>query len=166
MNWKALFLIPLLILLSLNAGAEDQGKGDMPDILTVIKDETGEVLEGILRSRPEEVNVSTRDNQEKTIPSKFIKSIALERVTEEIPGKDPRLEARYSVRVENSQEIYTLKKKYTLSLNTSLGMVTRTIDPETVNNIFFKETSQTDKAEKDKPFVQDKSIVFSLEFKF
>ena len=68
--------------------------------------------------------------------------------------------------MENSQEIYTLKKKYTFSLNTNLGMVTKTIDPEMINNILFKETPQTVKLEKEKPLIQDKSIVFSLEFRF
>jgi hypothetical protein len=150
----------------LNAWAENQGESEVPDVLAVIKDGKGEVLEGHLRFRPEEVTVSTRDNQEKAIPSKYLKSITLEKVKEETPGKDPRLEARYSVRVENSQEIYTLKKKYTFSLNTNVGMVTKTIDPEAINNILFKETSQTAKLDKDKPFIQDKSVVFSLEFKF
>jgi hypothetical protein len=166
MNRKTLFLIPVLLCSFLNARAETQGKSEVPDVLAVIKDGKGEVLEGYLRFRPEEVTVSTQDNQEKAIPSRYIKSITLEKVKEESPGKDPRLEARYSVRVENSQEIYTLKKKYTFSLNTNLGMVTKTIDPEIMNNIIFKETSQTVKSEKEKPLIQDKSIVFSLEFKF
>jgi hypothetical protein len=166
MNRKTLFLIPVLLCSFLNAWGETQGKSEVPDVLAVIKGGRGEVLEGYLRFRPEEITVSTPDNQEKAIPSKYIKSITLEKVKEESPGKDPRLEARYSVRVENSQEIYTLKKKYTFSLNTNLGMVTKTIDPEIINNIIFKETSQTVKSEKEKPLIQDKSIVFSLEFKF
>ncbi len=48
MNWKALLLIPLLLFFSLNAGAEYQGRGDIADILTVVKDGRGEVLEGTL----------------------------------------------------------------------------------------------------------------------
>ena len=166
MNRKTFFLIPLLLCSFLNAGAENPGNSGIPEVLAVIKDGRGEVLEGYLRFRPEEVIVSTQDNQEKAIPSKYIKSITLEKAKDESPGKDPRQEARYSVRVENSQEIYTLKKKYTFSLNTNLGMVTKTIDPETINNILSKETSQTVKLEKEKPLIQDKSIVFSLEFKF
>lgn len=166
MNRKTFFLIPLLLCSFLNAWAETQVESGIPEVLAVIKDGRGEVLEGNLRFRPEEVTVSMQDNQEKAIPSKYIKSITLEKVNEESPGKDPRLEARYSVRVENSQEVYTLKKKYTFRLNTNLGMITRTIDPETLNNILFKETSQTVKLDKEKSFIQDKSIVFSLEFKF
>lgn len=47
-----------------------------------------------------------------------------------------------------------------------MGVITETIDPEVINNYLFKETSQTVKLEKEKPLIQDKSIVFSLEFKF
>ena len=96
----------------------------------------------------------------------IIQPHVLEKVKEEKPWVDPKQEGRYSVKVENSQEIYTLKKKYTFSLNTNLGMVTKTIDPETLNNILSKETSPTVKLDKEKAFIQDKSIVFSLEFRF
>jgi hypothetical protein len=166
MKGKIFLLIPVMVLSFLNAWAETEGKSEVPNVRAVIKDGKGEVLEGYLRFRPEEVTVSTRDNQEKAIPAKYIKSIILEKVKEETPGKDPRLEARYSLRVENSQEIYTLKKKYTFSLNTNLGMVTKTIDPEVINNYLFKGTSQTGKLEKEEPLIQDKSIVLSVEFKF
>lgn len=166
MNPTTLLLIPALLFSFLSAGAETRGASQIPVVLAVIKDGKGELLEGYLRFRPEEITVSTQDHREKVIPSKYIKSIVLEKVNEESPGKDPRVEARYSVRVENSLEIYTLKKKYTFSLNTSLGMVTKTIDPETINNVLFKETAQTVKLEKEKSFIQDKSIVFSLEFNF
>jgi len=166
MKGKIFLLIPVLVLSFLNAWAETEGKSEVPDVMAMIKDGKGEVLEGYLRFRSEEVTVSTKDNQEKAIPAKYIKSITLEKVKEETPGKDPRLEVRYSLRVENSQEIYTLKKKYTFSLNTNLGMVTKTIDPEVINNYLFKETSQTGKLEKEEPLIQDKSIVLSVEFKF
>ncbi len=166
MNIKTYLLIPFLLFSFLNGWAQTETKSEVPDVLAVIKDGKGEVLEGYLRFRPEEVTVSAKDNREKVIPSKYIKSITLEKVKDESSGRDPKLEARYSVRVENSQEIYTLKKKYTFSLNTNLGMVTKTLDPEVINNYLFKETSQTIKLEKDKPLIQDKNIVFSLEFKF
>jgi hypothetical protein len=166
MKGKIFLLIPVLVLSFLNAWAETEGKSEVPDVMAMIKDGKGEVLEGYLRFRSEEVTVSTKDNQEKAIPAKYIKSITLEKVKEETPGKDPRLEVRYSLRVENSQEIYTLKKKYTFSLNTNLGMVTKTIDPEVINNYLFKETSQTGKLEKEEPLIQDKSIVLSVEFKY
>ena len=165
--WRKLFLMAWMILLTgsmvLAQAPEEKEK---PDLLALIRDGQGEALEGILRFQPEEITVSTKDNKEKQIPSKYLKSITLEKVKEEKPWVDPKQEGRYSVKVENSQEIYTLKKKYTFSLNTNVGVVTRTIDPETINNYLSKETSAAIKSEKDKPLLQDKSVVFSLEFKF
>jgi len=165
--WRKLFLLAWMILLTasivLDQAPEEKEK---PDLLALIRDGQGETLEGILRFQPEEITVSTKDNKEKQIPSKYLKSITLEKVKEEKPWVDPKQEGRYSVKVENSQEIYTLKKKYTFSLNTNVGVITKTIDPETVNNFLSKETSPAVKSEKDKPFLQDKSVVFSLEFKF
>jgi hypothetical protein len=81
---------------------------------------------------------------------------------------DPKQETRYSVRLENSQEIYTLQKKFTFSLNTNVGVVTRSIDPEMVNSIMSKNPpgSHKQKSGDDKSFIQDKSIIFSLEFRF
>jgi len=110
--------------------------------------------------------VKTKENNEKTIPVKYIKSIALEKTPDPVPGGDPKRGATYSVRLENSQEIYTLNKKYTFSLNTNLGMVTRTIDPEQVNKLFSKEPSTGTSLNDGKSFIQDQSVIFSLEFKF
>jgi hypothetical protein len=56
--------------------------------------------------------------------------------------------------------------KYTFSLNTNVGVVTKTIDPETINNLLSKDAFPALKSDKDKPWIQDKSVVFSLEFKF
>jgi len=147
---------------------DEQGEQkDKPNIFAVVKDEQGDILEGYLRSQPEDVTVTSRDNQEKIIPSKYIKSITLEKVKPlGPPNLDPKQEAQYSVRMENSQEIYTLRKKYTFSLNTNVGVVTKSIDPETINNILSKDASQATRTDRDKPFLQDKSIIFSLEFKF
>ncbi len=164
----------ILLLTSLAAAQapEDKEKEkEKPNLLAIVKDSQGETLEGYLRLRPEEVTVSTKDNQEKKIPSKYVKSITLERIMEGKPWVDPKQEGSYSVRVENSQEIYTLKKKYTFSLNTNVGVITKTIDPEAINNYLSKETSpaiksEAAKSEKDKTLLQDKSVVFSLEFKF
>ena len=139
---------------------------DKKDIYAIVRDGQGEAVEGFLRLSPDDLMVRTKDNQEKAIPLKYIKSITLERTKGEIPGEETRKGGTYTVRLENSQEIYTLKKKYTFSLNTTLGLVTKTIDPEMVNNIFTKEPSQAGKAANEKPFIQDKSVVFSLEFKF
>jgi hypothetical protein len=166
MRRKLFSLVWMILLATSVCLAQAPEEKEKPDLLALIKNGQGETLEGILRLQPEEITVSTKDNQEKQIPSKYLKSIILEKVKEEKPWVDPKQEGRYSVRVGNSQEIYTLKKKYTFSLNTKAGVVTRTIDPETINNLLSKEASPAVKSEKDKPLLQDKSVVFSLEFKF
>ena len=151
----------LLAQSQVSSSAEDK-KG----IYAVVRDAQGEGVEGFLRLTSDELTVRTKENEEKLIPVKYIKSITLEKIKSEVPGEDFKKEAAYSVRLENSQEIYTLKKKYSFSLNTNVGLVTRTLDPETVNNFFNREASRSVKNEVEKPFIQEKSIVFSLEFKF
>lgn len=108
--------------------AEDQ-KG----FYAIVRDGQGEAVEGFLRLNSDELTVQTK---EEVILLGYIKSITLEKVKSAIPGDDFKKEAAYSVRVENSQEIYALRKKYSFSLNTNVGVVTRTIDPEMVNNFF------------------------------
>lgn len=139
--------------------------GDKKPIYAVLKDERGEIIEGFLKSGLEEIMVQTKDNQEKLIPIKYIKSITLEKTKGLVPEEVSKKEATYTVRLENSQEIYTLKKKYTFSLNTNLGLVTKTIDPEIINKILNKDQALL-KSEEEKPFLLEKSIVFSLELKF
>jgi hypothetical protein len=70
--------------------------------------------------------------------------------------------------LENSQEIYTLKQKYTFNLNTHMGVVTRSIDPDVIQNIISRDLSNTPnrKSVEDRSLIQDKSVIFSLEFKF
>lgn len=167
---RKFFFFPLILLLSCSmALGQTQDQKEKPNIFAVVRDGQGETWEGYLRVQPEDITVSSEDNQEKTIPSKYVKSISLEKIKEVGPASvDPKQEVKYSVRLENSQEIYTLRKKYTFSLNTNMGVVTKTIDPEMINSLISKDASQAQglKADKDKPFIQDKSIVFSLEFKF
>ncbi len=148
------------------AFGETGDKADEPNIFAIVKDPEGGILEGTLSSQSEEITVSSQDNKEKIIPSKYIKSITLEKIKGEGPAALDPNQNKYSVRVGNSQEIYTLRKKYTFSLNTNVGLVTKSIDPEMINSIFLKEASAQVKPEKEKPFIQDKSIIFSLEFKF
>ena len=155
------FLLP-----SSAALAQSQADPEKPGIYAVVKDGKGETVEGFLRLGSDELSVKTKENNEKTIPVKYIKSIALEKTPDPVPGGDPKRGATYSVRLENSQEIYTLNKKYTFSLNTNLGMVTRTIDPEQVNKLFSKEPSTVTSLNDGKSFIQDQSVIFSLEFKF
>ncbi len=139
--------------------------GDWPAIYAVLKDERGEIIEGFLKSGLEEILVQTKDNEEKLIPIKYIKSITLEKTKSLLPEEAAPKEASYTVRLENSQEIYTLKKKYTFSLNTNLGLVTKTIDPDIINKLLLNDQASP-QSEDEKPFLQGKSIVFSLELKF
>jgi len=164
---KFLFLILMLIFAPLVALAQPQDKQEKEDIYVVVEDVQGEKLEGYLRFSPEELLVSTKDNQEKSVPLRNIEFIKLEKITGGVPGGDQvGSEGYYSVKLQNSQELFTLRKKYTFSLNTSLGLVTQTVDPERVGNLFQKDSAPALKSQGDKPFVRDKSVVFSLEFKF
>ena len=146
--------------------AQSQAAPEKSGIYAVVTDASGETVEGVLPLGPDELTVLTKENQEKTVPVKYIKSITLEKTPDPVPGGDPKRGRTYSVRLENSQEIYTLRKKYTFSLNTNLGMVTRTIDPNQVNKLFSKDSLSGSSADDGKSFVQDQSVIFSLEFKF
>ena len=164
---RGIFVLPMaFFLLSSVALAQGPALEEKKGIYAIVKDGQGETVEGYLRLSTDELAVRSKGNQEKTIPVKYIKSITLEKTKDEAPGEDPKREATYNIRLENSQEIYTLHKKYTFSLNTNLGLVTKTIDPDKVNSLFSKDASQSAKVDDGKPFFQDKSIIFSLEFKF
>jgi hypothetical protein len=164
---KFLFLILMLIFGPFIALAQSQDKQEKEDIYVVVEDTKGEKLEGYLRFSPEELLVSTKDEQEKSVPLKNIEFIKLEKITGGVPGGDQGgSEGYYSVKLQNSQELFTLRKKYTFSLNTSLGLVTQTVDPEGVGNLFQEDSASAAKSQRDKPFIRDKSVVFSLEFKF
>lgn len=167
---RFLFLLTLLLIpLSSLAQAQSQAPQiaeEKKGIYAVVKDGQGDTLEGFLRFNTDVLTVRSKENQEKSISLKYIKSITLEKTKDEISGSDLKKEATYNVRLMNSQEIYTLQKKYTFSLSTNLGMVSKSIDPEKVSNFFSKEGSQTVKPDDGRPFIQDKSVVFSLEFKF
>ncbi|MCX5910177.1 MAG: hypothetical protein NTY64_24150 [Deltaproteobacteria bacterium] len=132
------------------------------EIYAVVKDVQGDTVEGYLRLPSEGIVVRSQYNQEKTVPVKQLKSITLEKQKDGLTEKD----IAYRVQVKNSREIFTLGEKYTFSLNTHLGLVTRTIDPDRVNSSRTKETPSEAKVDFGKPFIQDKSVVFSLEFKF
>jgi hypothetical protein len=87
----------------------------------------------------------------------MIESIKVEKIQGGPPGADKLGgESYYSVRLQNSQEIFALQKKYTINLNTDLGVVTKNLDPEAVKN----------KPESDEPFIRDQSVILSLEIKF
>ena len=167
---KRIFIVLPVLILSLSSlvlaqEAPEQGRGK-PNLYGVMTDARGEMTEGFLNFNSAEVLVKTQDNEEKSIPVESIKSITLEIKKDEISWRDPEKEAIYSVRVENSREIYTLREKYTFSLNTKLGIVTRTLDPQTVNNFLSRNVSPTDNPSDGKPFIQDQTVVFSLQIKF
>jgi hypothetical protein len=148
------------------APAQSQAASQKEGIYVIVKDAGGEKVEGNLRLGPDELTVQSKDQQEKKILLKYIQSIRVERSKDLIPGGDSNREPTYDVHLQNSQEIYTLHKKYTFSLNTKLGFVTRTIDPEQLNRLFAKDQPPSTKPGEEKPFIQDESIVLSLEFKF
>lgn len=157
-KFKLLFFIFVIIFAPFVALAQSLEKQQKEDIYVVIEDTKGEKLEGYLRFSPEELLVSTKDNQEKSIPLKQIEFIKLEKISGGVPGADqPGTEAYYSVRLQNSQEIFTLRDKYTFSLSTLLGIVTKTIDPGIVQDLFRKDSPSG---------IRDIGAVFSLEFKF
>ena len=149
--------------------AQDKPQKEGLNTFAIVKDSQNSLLEGDVSDRPDEVTVSAGDNREKKVPSKYIKSITLEKSPDFGSARlDPRQEAKYSVRLENDQEIYTLRKKYTFSLNTNVGVVTRSIDPEMINSIVSKDLFSAPKQHSadDKSLIADRSIIFSLEFKF
>jgi hypothetical protein len=167
MRSKFIVIAFMLLLIPDVPFAETQLLQDKGDIFVVVKDTQGGRLEGYLRLDPNELTVSTKDKQEKSVPLKMIESIKLEKIREGIPGADELGEGSYySIRMQNSQEIFTLKKKYTFSLNTSVGLVTKTIDPEMLQNFLGKSSSPALKPQSDQPFVRDKSLILSLEIKF
>jgi hypothetical protein len=153
-----LFLLNPTILL-----AQTQLLQEKESIHAVVEDVKGERLEGYLRLYPNEITVSTKDAQEKTLPMKIIESIKVEKIRGGIPGADhPGAESYYSVRVQNSQEIFTLKNKVTFSLNTSAGVVTKTLDPELGQGSLRKDSS----SQNEQPLIRGEGLALSLEIKF
>src|SRR4030067_1781298 len=119
---KFMFLVLLFLLTPTILLAQAQLLQEKESIYAIVKDINGERLEGYLRFYPNEITVSTKDDQEKSIPLKIIESIKVEKTQGGIPGADQLGgESYYSVRVQNSQEIFTLKKKVTFSLKHQCG---------------------------------------------
>ncbi len=134
------------------------------DIYAIVKDLQGNRSEGYLQIYPQEITVSTEDNKEKSIPLRMIESIKLEKSQKGLPGADKLGESYYSVRLHNSQEVFTLQKKYTFSLNASVGVLIKNIDPDVVKT--QKNSPIAAKSEGSPSFIQDKSVILSLELKF
>jgi hypothetical protein len=147
--------------------AQAQFLQEKESIYAVVKDTRGERLEGYLGLYPNEITVSTKDGQEKSIPLKIVESIKVEKIQGGIPGADQLGgESYYSVRVQNSQEIFTLKKKVTFSLNTSAGVVTKTLDPGMGQGFSRKDSSSLLKSQSNQPLIRGEGVALSLEIKF
>ncbi len=160
--FSLLFLLTPTLLL-----AQAQFLQEKESIYAVVKDIRGESLEGYLRLYPNEITISTKDDQEKSIPLKIIESIKVEKIQGGIPGADQRgSESYYSVRVQNSQEIFTLRKKVIFSLNTSAGVVTKTLDPEMGRGFVRKESSSIPNSQSEQSPIQGEGLALSLEIKF
>ena len=164
---KFIFLVLFLLHNPTLLLAQTQFLQEKESIHVIVEDVKGERLDGYLRLYPNEITVSTKDAQEKTIPLKIIESIKVEKIRGGIPGADhPGAESYYSVRVQNSQEIFTLKKKVTFSLNTSAGVVTRTLDPELGQGSFRKDSSSLSTSQNEKPLIRGEGFALGLEIKF
>jgi hypothetical protein len=164
---KFIFLVLVFLLTPAIILAESPFLQENENIFAMVKDIQGNKLEGYLQLYPREVTVSTKDNKEKSIPLSMIESIKVEKIQEGLPGADQLGgESHYSVRLQNSQEIFTLQKKYTFRLNTSVGVVTKNIDPEPVKYSLQKDSTLASRPENNQPFIRDQSIILSLEIKF
>ena len=136
------------------------------NIYVTLKDTEGNRLEGYLLLYPQEVTVSTQDNKEKSIPMSIIESIKVEKKQGGLPAVESLgRESYYSVRLQNSQEILKLEEKYTISFNTSVGVVTKNLDPEAIKHSSERDSTLA-KPESNEPLIRDQSVILSLEFKF
>jgi hypothetical protein len=166
-RFKFIFFALLFLLSPTLLLAQTQLLQETESIHVIVKDGKGERLEGYLRLYPNEITVFTKDGQEKSIPLKIIESIKVEKIQGGIPGADqPGGESYYSVRVQNSQEIFTLKKKVTFSLNTSAGVVTKTLDPELAQGFFRRDSSSLSTSQNQQPLIRGEGVALSLEIKF
>jgi hypothetical protein len=160
MRSKFFFLALVFLLIPAIALAQTQVPDKKETIYPIVKEARGERIEGYLHLHPEELPVSAKDNQEKSILQKIVDSIKLGKVHGGIPGAErPGVESYYSFRFQNNQGLFTLNKKYAFTLNTSLGLMTKALDAETANR-------SSGGSPTGQPFVRDESVVFSLEFKF
>lgn len=160
----------LFLLVCPAAWGQDAARDQTEKPYVVIEDVQGKRLEGYLMLYPKEITVTSEEKKEKPVPIKAIESIRFEKVDPGVPGADRRGEAQYSVRLKNSNDVYTLKDKYSLSINTELGVIIRDIDPERVQSFLGKEPSSppppSPGSSTSNSLIRDKSFVLSLELKF
>ena len=156
----------LFLMVCPTAWAQDALRDQNEKPYAVIEDVQGKRVEGYLSLYPKEITVTSDEKKEKALPFKAIESITFEKVDPGVPGADRRGEAEYSVRLKNSNEVYTLKDKYSLSINTELGVIIKEIDAETVQSYLRKDPSSPPGASTPASLIKDKSFIFSLELKF
>lgn len=167
MRLMVFFLALAFLMTSTTASAQTQVTQEKEIISIEMKDYQGQKFQGYLRLDPGEITVSTKDNQEKSIPLKLVESIKVEKIPSGLPGAEPLgEESYYSVRLKNSQEIFKLRKKFTFSLNTDVGVMTKTIDPEITHELFQKDLSAATDLKSEPSFIRDKNVILSLEIKF
>jgi hypothetical protein len=164
---KSILLVLIFLLTPSILLADSSLLPEKENIYVIVKDLQGNTLEGYLLLEPQEVTVSTEDNKEKSIPMSIIESIKVEKKQGGIPEVDKLgRESYYSVRLQNSQGILTLEEKYTLTFNTSVGVVTKNLDPEALHRSSERDSTLANKPESNGPFIRDQSVILSLEFKF
>ena len=157
----------LFLMVCTTARGQDVLRDQSEKPYAVIQDVQGKRVEGYLSMYPKEITVTSDEKKEKALPFRAIESITFEKVDPGVPGADRRGEAQYSVRMKNSNEVYTLKNKYSLSINTDVGVIIKEIDPETVQSYLGKEPSSPPSGSStSKSLIRDKSFVLSLELKF
>jgi len=156
----------LFLMLCTTAWGQDVLRDQTEKPYAVIEDVQGKRVEGYLSLYPKEITVTSDGKKEKALPFKAIESITFEKVDPGVPGADRRGEAQYSVRMKNSNEVYTLKDKYSLRINTELGVIVKEIDAETVQSYLRKDPSSAPGASTPGSLIKDKSFIFSLELKF
>jgi len=167
LRFKLIFFVLVFLLIPAITLAESPLLQEKENIYVTVEDIQGNRLEGYLQVYPQEVTVSTEDNKEKSIPLSMIESIKVDKIQGGPAGADKLGgESYYSVRLQDSQEIFTLQKKYTITLNTSVGVVTKNLDPEAVKYSSEKDPTLAKKPESDGSFIQDQSVILSLEIKF
>jgi hypothetical protein len=152
-RFKFIFLVLVFLLTPAIVLAESSLLEEKENIYVMVQDIQGNRLEGYLQLYPQEVTVSTKDNKEKSIPLSMIESIKVEKIQSGLPGAhELGGESYYSARLQNSQELFTLQKKYTFNLNTTAGVVTKNLDPEAVSIPHRTQFSHLPQAESNQPF--------------
>ena len=161
-------LLSLIVLFTSSAVlAQTDSVTQQEKIHVIMEDLQGKKLEGYLSLYPNEITVSSKDNKEKSVPLKDVEFIKIEKVPHPSPGPDElKGETYYSVRLQNSNELYALKNKYTFSLKTELGVVVTSADPDVIQNYLRNDSPLPANSGSTKPFIRDTSVIFSLEIKF